>query len=687
MLASILMRMQSASARLSHRPSSPVTVRVALLAILLAAFGVRLFRLGAESLWYDETFSAYLAKQPLSELIAHTARDIHPPGYYILLHGWQALTGATPAHGLEYLLAWASLFPAVLIVALTIALGRRLGGTKTALIAASLAAIHPPQVWFSQEVRMYAWGACFLLLTLWAVLQIADGISDSGRPPGTAWGMYVVAAVAACYTLYYAVFWLIVANGYILWHSFRHRGRHLRSWLLAQLAVLLAYLPWLPILLRQVVDPPVPPWREPWHGLSDALAAVTEALAALIVGHTPPLGIDWLWAILTGLLLIDVFVYAKSSEQRQTATPVLLLACGPIALLLGFTAVGLPIYHVRYVALFAPALPLLAGLSTTLPRPARRPAIVLVALIFLAALGGLREFWTNPLYAADDHRSAVADLAAQWRPGDAILVNAGWVYTALDVYWPRELTSPQDSLPPDIAGYTRLGKQPDDTTSTPWVIRSGSIDAPADLGWGLPESDFFAISADAAVAALDDLAQRYDRLWHYRLYDTVNDPTGVIRAALQRLDPEPVGRAYPGPGYLLLERYDFAAKNTTSPDTEPLATYADGLTLVEADAPAQSPAGQYLYVKLAWHADNAAAIADDLAVSLRADTRDATDRPERHRHSARLNGKHTDAHAGARDPGGDAARPDIADAPGLSSRRPASPISHRAAGNRRSRVG
>ena len=60
--------------------------RWVLIAILLLAFGLRLYRLGVGSLWYDETVSVHLAAKSLSALVAHTAGDIHPPGYYVLLH-------------------------------------------------------------------------------------------------------------------------------------------------------------------------------------------------------------------------------------------------------------------------------------------------------------------------------------------------------------------------------------------------------------------------------------------------------------------------------------------------------------------------------------------------------------------------------------------------------------------------
>ena len=105
--------------------------RSALGLILLAGAALRLYRLGADSLWYDETVSTYLAGSRLPELLRHTAGDIHPPGFYILLRGWLVLmgypTGHADAHGigLEFSAAFFSLFFGVLLIALVYALARR----------------------------------------------------------------------------------------------------------------------------------------------------------------------------------------------------------------------------------------------------------------------------------------------------------------------------------------------------------------------------------------------------------------------------------------------------------------------------------------------------------------------------------------------------------------------------------
>ena len=87
--------------------------------ILLLGFALCLYRLGYQSLWYDEGVSVFLAQKSLSALTAHTAGDIHPPLYYYLLHLWIRLAGAS-----EFSLAFLSLTFGVLLIALLFLLGR-----------------------------------------------------------------------------------------------------------------------------------------------------------------------------------------------------------------------------------------------------------------------------------------------------------------------------------------------------------------------------------------------------------------------------------------------------------------------------------------------------------------------------------------------------------------------------------
>lgn len=594
------------SARTSERAALNTTThhRFWPLLLLLAAYALRLYKLGGESLWYDETVSVYLAMQPVLDAIAHTARDIHPPAYYLMLHLWQLIARPTVDHGLEFLYAWPSAFLSMLVVALAYAIAYRCFGARAAQWTIVFAAFHPSQIWFAQETRMYALGALCVMLTLWAVTPV---LRDATLPRGfnfarSALILYPLAALLGLYTLYYFAFWLILFVPAVAW-LLRNRGQALRTWIVLQITVVIGWLPWLPIFIRQALTPPVPPWRQSWHTLNDGLSAINEALAALWIGHIAPFHSLLPVTIVVGLAAALFYVYAKQIPAVRRVLW-LLLTFGPAALLIVVSLLGVPLYHVRYVSTYVPIFTLLLGaLVANAPRAG---ATLLTLILALVSASSLQQLWTNPLYAADDHRSAVATLASEWRPGDVILVNAGWAYTPIAVYWPTELSSPVSSRPPAIATYTRLHPQQlnalSPATDAPVIVRSGSINGDPNLGWGLPASDFFAVSSEETRMALERLDEQYAAIWHYRIYDTVSDPNGVIRAWLGENTAPEYRQPIPGRDYLLLERY--RTGTVASPSgvtTKHNWLVRDTLLHLRATSqPASIQAGETLYVALHW---------------------------------------------------------------------------------------
>ena len=63
-----------------------------LTALFLQAVSV--FLCFSSDIWYDELFTMGLADQPLGKLISITARDVHPPLYYMIVKLFVDVTGA-----------------------------------------------------------------------------------------------------------------------------------------------------------------------------------------------------------------------------------------------------------------------------------------------------------------------------------------------------------------------------------------------------------------------------------------------------------------------------------------------------------------------------------------------------------------------------------------------------------------
>lgn len=117
------------------------------LTLLGLAFGLRVYRLGAASLWYDEAFSVDLARHQIWQPV-----DAHPPLFYLTLRLWMALAGPS-----EFTARFLSVMAGMLTVALFAATAMRIGRSLMArTVALGVAATLPFWVWESREARMYA---------------------------------------------------------------------------------------------------------------------------------------------------------------------------------------------------------------------------------------------------------------------------------------------------------------------------------------------------------------------------------------------------------------------------------------------------------------------------------------------------------------------------------------------------
>ncbi len=496
-------------------------MRLALAAIVLLGLGVRLFRLGADSIWYDEGVSLYLANLNIPALLAHTAGDIHPPLYYIVLHFWLTLAGHS-----QFAAAFFSLFFGILLIVSTFVVARRLLGGSVAVLAALLAALSPYHLWYSQEMRMYTLGALLGLLSFYFLMK-ALIVSHDQKPGNTErafWISYIVCAALGLYTLYYFAFLLLFENlAALAWlvaqrRDVGHTGdASAKRWMAAQAAVLVLYLPWLPVAWQQVTQPPVPAWR----GFASLSSIVGDSWAALSLGQSVAIGVVAPVLVLVGLLCAA----ALWERQGRRATLLLIGYTFVPVFLIYLISLWTPLFHVRYVFLYAPAFSIvLAQGLHVVRRHSAAVAVLAAAVILLTSARSAQSYFYDPGYAPDDHRSAVRWIADRIEPGDAVLINAGYAYPTFVYYFTGEV-----AWRGRLVDYVQqnLPTQPGAV-----VLQTGSIGGGPTLGWGSSTSDFYAITEAETAAALDEVARRHERIWVLRIYDTVTDPQGFIRSYL-----------------------------------------------------------------------------------------------------------------------------------------------------------
>ncbi|MFQ5942924.1 MAG: glycosyltransferase family 39 protein [Anaerolineales bacterium] len=220
------------------RPGISWLKRHALWLVLLLALLVRLPTLTSRSLWYDEAFAVlFSAEGPLAmsygTLLVDQgiAADVHPLGYYTLLWLWQGVFGSSPVA-----VRALSLLLGAVLVYLGFRLSRKLFDERIALVAATMLALSPFQVHYSQEVRMYA---LLGVLSLGATLVYWKALEGGSF---RYWLAFALLGASAQYTHALAALYLIPLGLIPLW---RRQWPNLGKTVLAGLFAILLYLPWL----------------------------------------------------------------------------------------------------------------------------------------------------------------------------------------------------------------------------------------------------------------------------------------------------------------------------------------------------------------------------------------------------------------------------------------------------------
>lgn len=445
----------------------------------LLGFALRVYRLGNQSLWYDEGFSAYIARLPLVQLLDYRGMDPHPPLHALVLGWWTALAGDS-----EVALRFPSVLAGTAAVLLVYRLGADLLGRRVGVYAALLAAVNPFLIFYAQETRPYSFLLVFCLGSNVIFLRLI-----ASTPASRAfWGWYVAVTVLALWSHYFAAF--TVAGQWSLWlaHWF-HRRFAVGPWLVAQGVVALAFAPWVVLSLGVVtgyraVGAPLP------------MAEMDrQTLTAFMVGPAvdprPFLPTAAALGILTtGGLIASLLLRPKTGRWLS----LLALLVGAAAPLAGLALLSLsrPTFHPRYLIAAAPVALVLAGALPALVSAWIRPVgWALLGGMALIMAGWTSAYYHDPRLARDDYRSAAAFVTERAQPEDAIVFHAWYTRFVFDYYFhgPQERS---DSL------------------------RSGPV----------PE--------EAVVAQLNRLAARHRQLWLVLWQDEALDPGRYLLAQLDR---------------------------------------------------------------------------------------------------------------------------------------------------------
>ena len=397
------------------------------LLLMLIGLLLRAARLDFQPLWWDEGYSVWFATHPLAQMAALTARDIHPPLYYALLHLWIALWGPGPLA-----LRSLSILFGMLTIPMAYLVGRELAGPRAGLWAAALIALNPIHVYYSQEVRMYGLVAGLSLGSMYYATRLLGLTRPDETPPARSTGIgYVLLTLAALYTQYYAALLPLGFTLYALWR-WRRDPTALLRWLGLQLLVAIGYLPWalyaVPELIPYVSQKVAVEADRPL-GLFTYLG---RHLSAFVVGHLEGPLRRW-WPLgLSPLLPIAWGAWRRRADDGRGghAIPFLgvtLTTALGAGFLLNLRYPFFPERGERLLLLAAPALWLLMAIALDGLWRTWRPAALASGGLWLGlAAFSLAAFYTVPRYADDDYRPLIRQVRQQGQPDDVVWAVFPW---------------------------------------------------------------------------------------------------------------------------------------------------------------------------------------------------------------------------------------------------------------------
>ena len=441
--------------------------RALLIAILVAAAGLRIHSLGSKSLWLDEIVSVQHVRGSFGQMLGEVAQhDAHPPLYYISQYAARIFGRS------EFAVRLPSALCGIALVYVVYRLGRSLLHETAGVAAAGLAAISGFAVFYSQEARPYALAMLLAACSAWVLAELLKRDEDHSAEAKWWWIAYTLLGAAMLYTFYYLAFALLAEAAAVLATRRRTRAFIVR-WLISRMAVAAAFAPYMIVVVNRIAGLPASVGQS--H--SQVLASLPGAYVQMLTGIDP--------AMLHGSTPVTAFVYAAGivpiaaglvllwrTKTDARALAVLAASLAVPAAALVVLPWRLQIFEAKHLAFVAPALLILAA---WLPVRIRRPIAWLpMGLIVILNAYSLAVYY-SPQFQKERWPEACRIVHANVQPGDAILFNPYYLAYGFVYYYEYhgELTRIED--PSKLQAGTRPKRL--------WLIEDrGSNVAPPDPG-------------------------------------------------------------------------------------------------------------------------------------------------------------------------------------------------------------
>jgi len=376
------------------------------LLVFAVALWLRVVALGRDGFWLDEIYSASFANlSALGTVVAAFLYDPHPPLYYLQLNAWGRL-----GHGDLWLLLNSVSWSAATLLAVFLGTTRQFGSIS-GLIALGFCAVMGSEVFFADELRMYAMYGCLSVLSWIAANRLRTDYRCRTALPL----IVILAMMGAIHSA--SILGASAALLYALPEGNRQQIRRLLpTWVAIAAVVACTYLPW-------AVNAS---FRHVAHTSAPTLQSASHTVAGWIIGYG-----DAPWPACAGsatTIVVAVSLIAIALTLPMLTRLVVCFIAWPLLFGAALSVAVQPIWLDRTFAFCAPFVAIaygvaIGGILTRLSRGSSKAALYsTIGLVAAATAGGawLAYVQVTTPYKPDHYRELARYLAEQVKPGEII---------------------------------------------------------------------------------------------------------------------------------------------------------------------------------------------------------------------------------------------------------------------------
>lgn len=396
--------------------------------IIILAFALRLYRLDAQSLWFDEIVIVALARMSWYEgFVAALGQGMQlTPVFHGIIKLWM-LIGDTD---------WLLRVPAVLFSVLSIPLIFKIGcfyfGDNVGLLAAFIFAINPFQVWYAQELKLYA---LLPVIAMGAMYGFGVMVQSQGK---RGLGLLILFNLVGLSAHYFMFLISSVQFLYII-VTFKRTYNLLKPWTVAQIiGVFPLSLWWLFILSQQFFTVgigwiPKPYWFTPFLTLWNFSFLYSEPSLLII------------FALVVMIISLGVGLW-QAKYRPQWFALIALWMFFPPAIILAISLGRTSFYVDRYFLIITPILTILIA-SGLLSLPGRFLSLgITLFYITVTSVGLGRAYFDVESFSKEDWRTLAIHLDERVNPNGVVITCTDGQWLAFEYYNPHQRLSPQQVI-------------------------------------------------------------------------------------------------------------------------------------------------------------------------------------------------------------------------------------------------